>query len=187
MYLHLLPRWRLQLYRRSSLLFVIVLSVLSCSLDLYVFIGHVWLGIALFTFFTSSQREMRAAAHCNAVPNTTECQGHVQTLSLSLIMRRVFISVPGSRIRLHCHNCRMSLAQFRYQTQISHWPEKIKEKNADVWIYVRCCISLPSLWSSGQRSGFDSRRYRILWEVVPLERGPLSLVNTVEELTEWYV
>jgi hypothetical protein len=45
------------------------------------------------------------------------------------------------------------------------------------------------LWSSGQsswlqiqRSGFDSRRYQILWEVVGLERGPLSLVSTSEEL-----
>jgi hypothetical protein len=45
------------------------------------------------------------------------------------------------------------------------------------------------LWSSGksswlqvQRSGFDSRYYQIFWEVVGLERGPLSLVNTIEEL-----
>jgi hypothetical protein len=45
------------------------------------------------------------------------------------------------------------------------------------------------LWSSGQspwlqiqRSGFDSRRYQTFWEVVGLERGPLSLVSTTEEL-----
>jgi hypothetical protein len=44
------------------------------------------------------------------------------------------------------------------------------------------------LWSSGQnswleiqRSGFDSRRYHIFWEVVGLERGPLSLVSTIKE------
>jgi hypothetical protein len=30
--------------------------------------------------------------------------------------------------------------------------------------------------------GFDSRHNRIFWEVVGLERGPLSLVNTTEEL-----
>jgi hypothetical protein len=29
---------------------------------------------------------------------------------------------------------------------------------------------------------FDSRRYQIFWEVVGLERGPLSLVSTIEEL-----
>jgi hypothetical protein len=47
------------------------------------------------------------------------------------------------------------------------------------------------LWYSGQnswlqiqRSGFDSRRYQIFWEVVGLERGPLSLVSTIEELFE---
>jgi hypothetical protein len=47
----------------------------------------------------------------------------------------------------------------------------------------------PPLWSSGQSfwlqiksSRFDSRRYQIFWEVVGLERGPLSLVSTIEEL-----
>jgi hypothetical protein len=33
--------------------------------------------------------------------------------------------------------------------------------------------------------GFDSRRYQIFWEVVGLERGPLSLVRITEELLEW--
>jgi hypothetical protein len=49
--------------------------------------------------------------------------------------------------------------------------------------------SRPPLWSSGKssslqihRSGFDSRRYQIFWEVVGLERGSLSLVSTTEEL-----
>jgi hypothetical protein len=47
----------------------------------------------------------------------------------------------------------------------------------------------PSPWSSGQnswlqiqRSGFDSRRYQIFWEVMGLERSPLSLVSKTEEL-----
>ena len=30
--------------------------------------------------------------------------------------------------------------------------------------------------------GFDSRRYQIFWVVVGLERGPLSLVRSIEEL-----
>jgi hypothetical protein len=59
------------------------------------------------------------------------------------------------------------------------------------------CILLPNfnhalLWSSGQsswlqihRSGFDSRRYHIFWEVVGLEPGPLSLLRIIEELHEW--
>ena len=32
--------------------------------------------------------------------------------------------------------------------------------------------------------GFDSRRYQIFWVVVGLERGPLSLVRSIEELFE---
>jgi hypothetical protein len=34
---------------------------------------------------------------------------------------------------------------------------------------------------------FDSWRYQIFWEVVGLERGPLSLVRITEELLEWKV
>jgi hypothetical protein len=45
----------------------------------------------------------------------------------------------------------------------------------------------PPLWSRGQSSWlqtqrFDSRCCQIFWEVVGLERGPLSLVSTIEEL-----
>jgi hypothetical protein len=49
----------------------------------------------------------------------------------------------------------------------------------------------PPLWSCGQsswlyiqRSEFHSWRYQIFWEVMGLERGPLSLVSTIEELLE---
>jgi hypothetical protein len=58
------------------------------------------------------------------------------------------------------------------------------------WIYI-CYVeeSRPPLWSSGQssrlqiqKSGFDSRRSHIFWEVVGQESSPLSLVSTIEEL-----
>jgi hypothetical protein len=39
-------------------------------------------------------------------------------------------------------------------------------------------------WLQIQRSGFESLRYQIFWVVVGLERGALSLVNTIEELLE---
>jgi hypothetical protein len=39
-----------------------------------------------------------------------------------------------------------------------------------------------SSWLRIQRSGFDSRHYQIFYEVLDLERGPLSLVSTIEEL-----
>jgi hypothetical protein len=41
---------------------------------------------------------------------------------------------------------------------------------------------------SGYKSkglAFDSRPYQIFWEVGGVERGPLSLVRTNEELLEW--
>jgi hypothetical protein len=41
-----------------------------------------------------------------------------------------------------------------------------------------------SCWLQIQRSGFDSQSYHIFREVVGLERGPLSLVSTIEELHE---
>jgi hypothetical protein len=56
---------------------------------------------------------------------------------------------------------------------------------------IRFVTCRPPLWSSDQsswlqiqRSEFDSRRYQIFWEVVGLERGPLSLVTAIEELVE---
>jgi hypothetical protein len=52
-------------------------------------------------------------------------------------------------------------------------------------------VTLSPLWSSGQsswlqtqRSRFDSRRYQSFWEVVGLERDPLSFVSTNEGLLE---
>jgi hypothetical protein len=60
------------------------------------------------------------------------------------------------------------------------------------WIYI-CNVeeSRPPLWSTGQcswlqflRSRFDSRRYLVFREVEGLERGPLSLVSTIEQLFE---
>jgi hypothetical protein len=41
-----------------------------------------------------------------------------------------------------------------------------------------------SSWLKIQKSGFDSRRYQIFWEMVGLEQGSLSLVSTTEELLE---
>jgi hypothetical protein len=51
-------------------------------------------------------------------------------------------------------------------------------------------LFLSLLWSTGTRvpdyrsrgPGFDSQRYQIFWQVVGLERGPLSLESTIEGL-----
>jgi hypothetical protein len=42
--------------------------------------------------------------------------------------------------------------------------------------------SCQSSWLQIQRSGFDSQHWQIIWEVVDLEWGLLSLVSTIEEL-----
>jgi hypothetical protein len=41
-------------------------------------------------------------------------------------------------------------------------------------------VRVPGYISRGP--GFDSRRYQIFWEVVSMERGPLSLVSIIELL-----
>ena len=61
-----------------------------------------------------------------------------------------------------------------------------------VFLLIRLCILIDRLCGlvvrvSGNRyrgPGFDSRRYQIFWVVVGLERGPLSLVRSIEELLE---
>jgi hypothetical protein len=57
-------------------------------------------------------------------------------------------------------------------------------------VIERTSVAVPSyLWSRGhtswlqvQRSSFDSLRHQIFWEVVGLERDPLSLLSTTAEL-----
>jgi hypothetical protein len=73
--------------------------------------------------------------------------------------------------------------------------QKTRRHFVNDWSFAQsltsCAFVWPPLWSNSQsswiqiqRSGFDSRRYQIFWEVVGLERGPLSLVSAMEELLE---
>jgi hypothetical protein len=66
-------------------------------------------------------------------------------------------------------------------------------RSNQIFLLSSKCISvgLP-LWSNGQsswlqiqRSGFGSRHYHIFWELVDLQRGPLSLMRTTEKLLGW--
>jgi hypothetical protein len=56
-----------------------------------------------------------------------------------------------------------------------------------IWLISdRLCdlvIRVPAYRSRGP--GLDFRLYQIFWEVVRLERSPLSLVSIIEELLEW--
>jgi hypothetical protein len=88
----------------------------------------------------------------------------------------------------------------RTMDNIQNWDSYINIPLSEPYILVSLFVMIwmndsrsmdfwPPLWSSGQsywlriqRSGFDSRRYQIFWEVVGLERGPLSLVSTIEQL-----
>jgi hypothetical protein len=47
-----------------------------------------------------------------------------------------------------------------------------------------CCLVIRVPGYRPRGPGFDSRCYQIFWEVVGLERGPLSLVKITEELLE---
>jgi hypothetical protein len=79
-------------------------------------------------------------------------------------------------------------------------PKRLQHRAYPCYVSSRAELTLysgtlgPPLWSSGQnswlqiqRSGFDSRRYEIFWEVVGLQRGQITFVSITEELTEWYV
>jgi hypothetical protein len=65
-------------------------------------------------------------------------------------------------------------------------------RSVRVTIKLDSAAILPPLWSSGQGSwlqiqrfpGSIQGRYQIFWIVVGLERGPLSLVRSIEELLE---
>jgi hypothetical protein len=87
-----------------------------------------------------------------------------------------------------CHiSCRDSALRFLLRTS-RHWQITRRRAKENVLLYRpidRLCglvVRVPGYRSRGP--GFDSRRYLIFWEVVGLERGPLSLVNTTEELLE---
>jgi hypothetical protein len=51
------------------------------------------------------------------------------------------------------------------------------------WSLCGLVIKVPGYRSKDP--GIDSRHYQILWEVVGIKRGPLSLVNITEKLLEW--
>jgi hypothetical protein len=60
--------------------------------------------------------------------------------------------------------------------------------SVNAYMYDHLCglvVKAPGYTS--RSPGFDSRHYQIFWEVVGLERGPLGLLSTIEELMEWYV
>jgi hypothetical protein len=71
---------------------------------------------------------------------------------------------------------------YRLQIKWDYQKKKIKLK---ILVSKHLAIySGQSSWLLIQRSGFNSQRYQISWEVMGLERGPISLVSTIVELLE---
>jgi hypothetical protein len=121
----------------------------------------------------------------------------------------LFLSVPPGKVNNNTSHYSFLPHPFLFITLHITWPCSV---NFVKWIVERIilCISFnwyqgwllfftsssmkddwSFLWSSDQSSWlqiqtsvFDSQHYHIFWEVVGLERGPLSLANTIEELLD---
>jgi hypothetical protein len=117
-----------------------------------------------------------------------------------LTTERLFLSDPPlARLELtiaaHAELCLSTLLpQSHVAPKRYHCIEKLCiNYSSELLKYLKLLINRkigPPLWSSGQcswlqirRLGFDSRHYQTK-KVVGLERGPLSLVGTTEELLD---
>jgi hypothetical protein len=58
---------------------------------------------------------------------------------------------------------------------LTYWQPRISIRSGIGENYTPLRSNGHSFWLQIKRSGFDSRHYQILWEVVGLQRGPLSL------------
>jgi hypothetical protein len=109
------------------------------------------------------QSNVLASTHSfTEVTNTRKNRSkHSETLSCSLVTR--VLLVLGKKMTV----------------------KKISSRILTFFLWISLCglvVRVPSYRSKGP--GFDSLRYQIFWEVVGLERGPLSLVRITEELLE---
>jgi hypothetical protein len=110
-----------------------------------------------------------------------------------------FICV-GNTARWDTWESPLHATQYDTEYRFSHWPSSLTRLFTQHRVYIifprifltimhtkdRLCdlvVRVPGYRS--RRPGFDSRSYQIFWDVVGLERGPLSLVRIIEELLEW--
>jgi hypothetical protein len=95
-----------------------------------------------------------------------------------MCLRRYRLKVAGWRKYVHMQICPETWdvsCSVKHQLSI-HATSLVFVITKPLW------YSGQSSWLQIQRSWFDSRRYHIFWDVVGLERGPLSLVSTIAEL-----
>jgi hypothetical protein len=110
-------------------------------------------------FLWSASNEMRRGRFASGDSSGFPNQMITEKFSLRRQITRARANFPDPRTTHMCKKC-----------DSENWPPQ--------W----SCDQ--SSWLQLQRSGFDSRRYHIFWKVVGLERSPLSLVGTIEELLE---
>jgi hypothetical protein len=78
----------------------------------------------------------------------------------------------------------LSVALIHLTTQMIFGKGYTVIKPVDMYFDRICGLVFRVPGDSSRGPGFDSRPYQIFWEVRGLERGPLSLVITTEELLE---
>jgi hypothetical protein len=76
-----------------------------------------------------------------------------------------------------------------HEIAVVHFTRNFVTRDGHIWIvrdWARqlLCSGGQRSWLQIQRSGFDSLRNHISWEVVGLERGTLSFVSTIEKVLE---
>jgi hypothetical protein len=88
-------------------------------------------------------------------------------------------------LHLHAFHCWFELDTPQFTILVVHIRLCKKFAKSNPTSYTQpLWSSVHSSWLLIQRSGFDPRHYQIFWEVVGLERGPLSLVSITEELLQ---
>jgi hypothetical protein len=101
----------------------------------------------------------------------------------------VFFQIRGDRPIYLCSKESSSLSKgINRENSKPHWRTsniacRIEHIFCLGFLEVRLPVRVLGYRSRGP--GFDSRRYQIFWEVVGLDRGPLTLVRITVELLEW--
>jgi hypothetical protein len=118
------------------------------------------------------------------------------TILLLALSTRIYVNqVPYLKLQVHLQRTNLNACgRKRVLSKFKEFAgQGLHHAQLPSWETTTCRLDQirPTLWSSGQsswlqiqRSGFESRHHQIFWEVVGLERGPLSLLSTIEELFE---
>jgi hypothetical protein len=128
-----------------------------------------------------------SSIHSESARLTEKCVDHTRVFNSSRWVSFPYIFRPANTVCSDIH----SRYEIKCMQVFTHSAPPFFPASTKTGTNWQILVTLPTLRSIGQsswlqiqRSGFDFRRYQILWVVVGLERGPLSLVNIIEELLE---